>query len=253
MDIWFIYVVKTLLLPLASLLTLSFVGCFYVIKNNGKGGVIMLIPLVFLFLLSLPIVAQSLSLFQQQYPALNYSELKKINPQAIVVIGGGVNDFSPEYEDTVTVNCRTLLRIRYSAYLAKKIKLPILVSGGSVFDQKRQSEASLIAEVLLKEFGTAVRWQEPKSRNTAENAQFTQQILAKENIKRIILVTHAMHMGRAVEQFRRVGLTVVPAPTALFSTPDIDIFSFLPTAYALEMSSMAIHEKLGRIWYRIRY
>ncbi len=244
---------KTLLLPLASLLIVSFIGCFYVIKNKGKGGVIILIPLVFLFLLSLPIVAQSLSLFQQQYPALNYSEVKKINPQAIVIIGGGVSDFAPEYDGMMTVNSRTLLRIRYTAYLAKKIKLPILSSGGSVFEQKRKSEASLIAEILLTEFGTAVRWQEPKSRNTAENAQFTQQILAKENINRIVLVTHAMHMGRAVEQFQRVGLTVVPAPTALFSTPDIDIFSFLPSAYALEMSSMAIHERLGRLWYRIRY
>ncbi len=253
MDIWIIYVIKTLLLPLASLLMASFFGFFYVVKNEGKGGGFLLIPLLSLLLLSLPIVALFLAESQQQYPVLDYSSINEISPQAIVVIGGGASKNALEYDADITLKDRTLQRVRYTAYLAKKTKLPVLVSGGSVFDQKNESEASLMAGVLEKEFNTPVRWLEPESRNTAENALYSQKILANDMVSRIILITHAMHMGRAVEQFKRVGLTVVPAPTVFLSMSKIDIFSFLPSARALEISSMAIHEWLGRLWYKLRY
>jgi uncharacterized SAM-binding protein YcdF (DUF218 family) len=253
MDIWIIYVVKTLLLPIASLLILCFFGCFYVIKNKGKGGGLLVVPLLSLFLLSLPVVAIFLAKLQQQYPIMDYLAVEEIKPQAIVVIGGGAGANAAEYGAERTLFPRTLLRVRYTAYLARKIKLPVLVSGGSVFEQNNASEASLMAAVLRKEFKVPVRWLEPRSRNTAENAYFSQQVLANDTVNRIVLVTHAMHMARAVEQFERVGLTVIPAPTAFLSMSKIDVFSFLPSARAFEISSMAIHEWLGRLWYSLRY
>jgi len=253
MDIWFIYVIKTLLLPVSSLLILSIYGGFYVIRTKGSGGIILMTPLILLFLLSLPVVATSLGQFQQQYDVLDESLIKDVNPQAIVVISGGSHGFAPEFELTMDVNSRTLMRARYAAYLAKKIQLPLLVSGGSVLENKAETEATALTAVLQNEFNTPVKWYEDQSRNTAENAIYSQKILAKEGIKRIILVTHAIHMGRAVKQFERVGLTVIPAPTSLFSHTKLDIFSFLPSASALEMSSMAIHECLGEIWYGLRY
>lgn len=120
MDIWLIYVIKTLLLPVSSLLILSFYGCFYVIRTKGKGSVILLTPLVCLFLLSLPVVAISLGKSQQKYGVLDLSLIKDVNPQAIVVISGGSNSFAPEFKLSMDVNTRTLVRARYTAYLAKK-------------------------------------------------------------------------------------------------------------------------------------
>jgi len=253
MDIWFIYLVKTLLLPGASLLLLSCYGCFYVIKNKGKGRWILIVPLLSLLLLSIPIVASSLAKWQQPYAALDLAVIDKIKPQAIVVLGGGVETFAPEYNSLTTINSRTLLRLRYAAYLARKSKLPILVSGGKVFESRDESEASLMASVLSKEFNTPVQWLEPLSRNTAENASYSQRVLAKNKINRIILVTAAMHMGRAVAQFKGVGMIVVPAATGFVSISKLDLFHFLPSARALEMSSMAIHEWLGQQWYSLRY
>ncbi len=252
-DIWLIYVIKTLVLPVSSLLILSFYGCFYVLKNKGSGGVLLVVPLLCLFLLTLPVVAVFLGQLQQKYPVLNYSVLKDIKPQVIVVLAGGVISFAPEYEANMTVNTRTLVRARYTAYLAKKTKLPVLTSGGSVFGNSDKSEASILASVLRDEFNAPVTWMETHSRNTAENALYSQKILAKEHIQRIVLVTHAIHMSRAVEQFKRVGMTVIPAPTSLFPNSKLDIFSFLPSASALEMSSMVIHEWLGGIWYGLKY
>lgn len=128
-----------------------------------------------------------------------------------------------------------------------------MVSGGNVLGKQGETEASALTAVLEEEFNIPVKWYEGQSRNTAENAIYSQKILAKEGIKHIILITHAIHMGRAAKQFERAGLTVIPAPTSLFSHSKLDIFSFLPSASALEMSTMAIHECLGKIWYGLRY
>jgi len=253
MDIWLIYIIKTLVLPVASLLLCSFFGSFYVIRNKGKGGVFLLTPLICLFLLSLPVVSLFLAKIPKQYLALDYSVVDKVKPQAIVVLGGGFNSYAPEYGVTGDVNSRTLIRLRYTAYLAKKLGLPILVSGGSVFGDIDKSEASLMASVLGDEFNIPVRWLESKSRNTAENALFSKRVLEQESVDNVILITHAMHMNRAIKQFERVGLNVIPAPTSLPSNFELDIFSFLPSASALEMSSMVIHEWLGRVWYSLRY
>jgi len=253
MDIWLIYIIKTLVLPVASLLLCCFFGGFYVIRNKGKGGVFLLTPLICLFLLSLPVVSLFLAKIPKQYLALDYLVVDKVKPQAIVVLGGGSNSYAPEYGVTGVVNTRTLIRLRYTAYLAKKIGLPILVSGGSVFEGIGRSEASLMASVLGDEFNVPVRWLESKSRNTAENALFSKRVLEEDSVNRVVLVTHAMHMNRAVKQFERVGLNVIPAPTSLPSNFELDIFYFLPSASALEMSSMVIHEWLGRVWYSLRY
>jgi uncharacterized SAM-binding protein YcdF (DUF218 family) len=252
MEIWLVYLVKILLLPLSSLLILSFCGYFLLLKYN-HGWILLFLSLFFLYLLSIPFVAVRMGKSMEKYPVLDFSILNKFKPQAIIVIGGGRYKFAPEYGTKGTVNSRTLLRLRYTAKLAKKIKLPVMVSGGAVFNQKLEPEARLMAAVLREEFNIAVQWLETQSRNTAENAKYAYGRLSQEEISRIILITYASHMPRAVKQFERVGFKVIPAPTVFLPNLDVNIFSFLPSANALNISSMAIHEWLGEKWYGIRY
>jgi len=253
MDIFIIYVIKTLLLPMSSLLLLGITGLFLLRQRNFAVTLIS-ISLALLFLLSLPVVAKYLVGTQEKYPALEMTSLEIFSAQAIVVLGGGLRDSAPEYAQQITLNHRTLARIRYAALLAKQTDLPLLVSGGKVFKDSVSSEADIMAEVLNNEFNQAVRWKEQNSRNTAENAFYTQEILSQENITRIILVTHAFHMHRAVEQFQQQGLQVMPAPTVFLSrTGSLNLLSFLPSARALQISSLAIHEIMGRTWYKLRY
>ncbi len=80
------------------------------------------------------------------------------------------------------------------------------------------------------------------------------QILQPLAIEKIILVTHAFHMPRALNEFKRVGFDALPAPTAFFSNQEkLSIFSFIPSAQALTVSSFILHEYLGLLWYRLRY
>ena len=99
-------------------------------------------------------------------------------------------------------------------------------------------------------------WLEEHSHTTAENAQFTAQLLKEKGIDTVLLVTHAYHMPRAVAIFEKSGVKVVPAPTALSVKRKGNgpvIMSWLPSAPAMYGSYMALHELVGLAWYRLRY
>ena len=254
MDIFIIYVIKTLLLPIASLLILSIAGLFLILKNRTLGITLISFSVAVLWLLSLPIVAKTLAATQEIYPAINATTIDDFSAQAIVVLGGGLRSPAPEYKQQITLKNRTLLRVRYASILAKQTRLPVLVSGGKVLKMNLPSEAEVMTDVLKKEFNQRVSWQERKSRNTAENAINSYKILSKEGVQRIILVTHALHMRRAVEQFQLQGFLVLPAPTVFLSLSDgLSVFSFLPSAASLQCSSAVIHEIMGSAWYQLRY
>ncbi len=254
MDIFIIYVIKTLLLPLSSLLLLCFMGLFLLQRQRTFAVSLISFSLGVLCLLSLPVVTKSMAATQEIYPPLKSASLQKFSAQAIVVLGGGLRHPAPEYAQNVALKNRTLVRVRYAAYLAQQTHLPLLVSGGRVLKSDIPAEAELMAAVLKNEFKLKVRWQEPNSRNTAENAAYTHKILTKHGVQRIILVTHALHMRRAVEQFELHGFSVMPAPTGFLSLQgSLSLLSFLPSATALARSSLVIHEIMGRTWYKLRY
>ena len=113
------------------------------------------------------------------------------------------------------------------------------------------SEAEQMKSVLENEFRTPVKWVEGSSNNTHENAYKSYEILTKDGITHIMLVTHAWHMPRAKREFERVGFQVTPAPTAFTTRYRTDGLAFLPTASALQQSRIFIHEIIGMLWYRL--
>lgn len=172
---------------------------------------------------------------------------------AIVVLSSGIKVDAPEYgEDTARE--RTLVRIRYGAYLARRLDLPLLVSGGKS-ERASQSEAEVMAGIIEHEFGVKVRWRETESHDTADNAGMSAAILQAAGIRRIVLVTQAFHMPRARMLFEEAGCEVVPAPTDFKAGSGADepasIFDWLPQASALQISYYALHEWLGILWLRL--
>jgi uncharacterized SAM-binding protein YcdF (DUF218 family) len=206
-----------------------------------------------LFFASLPIIPAMLMGLLENYPPLDAADLERPEAQAIVILGGGNRIHAPEYGGT-TLKPLSLERVRYGAWLAKKTGLPILVSGG-LGDEDIPAEARVMKGVLEKEFGQEVKWVEDASRNTFENAKFSQAILKANNIESVYVVSHAWHQPRALWSFRRVGLKPIAAPTAFesWSGEGIGINDFLPSAKGVQKTAYAVHEILGNFWYRIRY
>ncbi len=171
-------------------------------------------------------------------------EAKEPLAQAIVVLAAERRD-SPEYGGDA-VGPITLERLRMAAHWARVTHLPVLLSGGRVRPSDAESLAALMDRAWRDEFGLQARWLEQESRNTLENAQRSAEILRDAGIGRVILVTHYVHMKRAVADFKAAGIQVDPAPTG-FPTPTFPdaMAAFWPRARCLEESVRAIHELYG--------
>ncbi len=247
-----IYFIKLILLPPISLLILALAALLFGKPKQGRHMAIVCLTL--LGLLSLPIVIKQLAGLWERVPPLSIAAVQHSKPQALVVIGGGLDHSAAEYPGQITLHSRSLLRIRYAAKLAKELDLPILVSGGRVIDSEPMSEAKLMAAALDSEFKTPVSWQESDSKNTTENARFSYTLLSKQGVNNIVLVTQAYHMPRAASEFRKAGFTVLPAPTAFISSDAESLWQdWLPSPSAWTNSYLLAHEMIGMIWYRIRY
>lgn len=222
----------------------------------------MAMTLLALYIFSIPLTATLFSRALQTYPALDAGILLANNSsdpepiQAIVVLAGGIRYYSPEYGGD-DIALRTLGRLRYAAQLARRSGLPLLVSGGSGDSERDNAltEGVMMQRMLQSEFVlTNPVWVEDRSQNTQENALYSSRILRSNSVNRVLLVTTAMHMARAVMAFRRNGIDVVAAPTLFFSEqPEpLDIDSWIPSVPAIEITRYALHEWLGRIWYRLQ-
>jgi uncharacterized SAM-binding protein YcdF (DUF218 family) len=87
--------------------------------------------------------------------------------------------------------------------------------------------------------------------NTADEAREVAKLLG--NKKRVILVTSAFHMPRAASLFERQGLDVVRfAVDYRVEERQTTPMTFMPDADALDKSSDAIRELLGRAYYAIK-
>lgn len=209
---------------------------------------------VLLFLASLPITAGALMGALEPYPALTAAQLDRPEAQAIVVLGAGRRKGAAEYGGDDTLNALALERVRYAAWLARRTGLPLLVSGGLAEDGQ-PAEANMMQQVLEQEFQQPVRWVEPRSRTTYENAEYSAAILKAAGVERIYLVTHAWHQPRALWSFHRFQLDVTPAPTAFdgLGHGPLELHDFLPSAKALQQTAFAFHELVGNVWYRARF
>jgi uncharacterized SAM-binding protein YcdF (DUF218 family) len=244
-TVWFLksLLVALLMPPGNGLLLLGLAGLFR--RRRWACGLATAGALL-LLLQSLPLVSGGLmaSLEKRAGPVVQGRD----GAQAIVVLSGGLSTDAPEY-DGETVGERTLVRMRYGALLARRFELPVLVSGGRP-ENAENSEAALMADILDREFAVEVHWEEARSRTTAENAAMSAAILKEAGVSRIVLVTQAFHMPRAVRLFRSAGLEVIPAPTG-FTTDDnasIAFSSLLPRVSAMQNSYYALHEWLGIAW-----
>lgn len=239
---------KSLLLPPLSLFVLVALGLWLRRRWPVLGGRVTAGAAVMLVALSMPVVAGALMHALQVHPPVDPARLPA-GIGAIIVLGGDSQSDALDYGGD-TVGTLTLERVRYGAYLHRRTALPLLVTGG-VVRPERSPVAHQMQAALSNEFGVPVTWVEDSSRDTYENARNSQRLLRQHGIEKILLVTHAWHMRRAVAAFRGAGLDVTPAPTRFVTRPTPLLGDFLPSAGALQKSSFAIHEWLGIVWYAV--
>lgn len=195
-----------------------------------------------------------------KYPGTN--DLPSVD--AIVVLGGSAGPALPPRTGVELGESGD--RLLRAAELYHLGKAPIvLVSGGRTpWSDLGGSEAEDMS-VLLERFGVprGAIVKEDGSRNTRENAQQTKNLLEQRGLRRILLVTSALHMPRAFALFERAGLEVTPAPTDFYlvrvgrrgsgkTHAGEWIFQIVPEVGNLSRSTDALKEYLAMAYYRMR-
>ena len=88
--------------------------------------------------------------------------------------------------------------------------------------------------------------------NTEEEAKSVKNILEIESPK-IILVTSAFHMHRAIKIFKAENFDVIPFAVDFLNSRKITIIDFIPSASALKGTSHFLREMIGRLYYYFKY
>jgi len=227
---------KLLVLPPAGLILLAGAGALLLRRRPMLGRMCLIAGLGSLWLLSTPVVSDAVVSLTEHYPAMDLRSAG--GAQAVVILGGGgQRSYAPEYGGPAA-DPELLERLSYGAYVARKTGLPILVTGYHI-------EAVAMQGTLMRNFSIAPRWVEDQAYDTFENAANSVRMLEADGVRRIILVTHATHMWRAVHEFTDAGIEVVPAPAGMRTPREYGIKRFEPNPSALSRACAAINELVG--------
>jgi uncharacterized SAM-binding protein YcdF (DUF218 family) len=216
-------------------------------RHNRMRRIVLGIAIVGLAALAMPVVADRM--LERLEVHLPTPPSGSPAPKAIIVLGAEIRRTSDA--PPFIVGPLSLERLTAAARLQRKTGLPVLVSGGTM-----QSNAPPIADVMAEsmrdDFRVPVQWRETRSRTTWENAQLSAEILKKEGITSVYVVTNSWHMRRALLAFRGTGLIVTPAPTPPDRRSGLVFDDFLPRTSTWIVSYFALHEWIGYAWYAIR-
>ena len=244
-----------LLSPLSVAVMGQVVALLLLFKGRLRAGLVMAsASLLGLWFFSTPWVASALATsLEGRYPPLAVES----TPEAdlILVLGGAIAAAQPPVQPHINLGSAAD-RVWHAGalYRAGKARWVLLSAGNQPGLEQVQSEAEAMREMLLGlgVAASAIRV-ETRSQTTRENAIYSKEIVRQLGVRRVLLVTSALHMPRAMAVFRSafqdVGVTLIPASTdaeALGGEWD-PLWRWLPQANSLAWSTRATKEYLGLV------
>lgn len=206
--------------------------------------------LAVLWIASSPFAARRMAdVLERPFPPVAAGDLPA--GDAIVLLGGAV---TPLDRSRGLVNVGAAFdRVLFARSLFAAGRAPVIVvTGGSLTGGHPEAEA--IAR-QLEELGIPARALvlETASRTTRENALGAAEILSQRGARRVLLVTSALHMARALATFRSAGIEAFPAPTDhQVAAEGRGLLDGLPSPDALVTFTAALKEQVGLLVYRLR-
>lgn len=234
-----------LLMPLSLSLMLMGIGLLRRRRAATLSGLLLL------FLASLPAISDSLCFFLEgQYPHLRMAEC----PTADVVVplngfAGAKQGYPGEIQWDDAAG-----RFEAAVQLFRLQKAPIILFTGArpLLEDWHPEMNELLRQAAMAHGvpASAVRFTSPAA-TTAEEAEAVAAYLRQNGGRRVILVTSAIHMGRAALLFRHAGIEFVPFPVDY----QADCWQwkwdrFLPSSQALAHADRSLHEIYGDLFYR---
>ena len=239
-----------LLLPSNVLICAGLIGLALMATRWRRAGArIGLASLVLLLALAvLPVGTLLANKLENRFPPWDAS---RGAPTGIVILGGAIDPYLSADRGELNIG-GPAARVIAIAKLARQFpQARIVYSGGNGWLVSRGGAEADFLYPILDDFGvprTRVEL-ESRSRNTAENATFSKEIVHPKPGERWLLVTSAMHMPRAIGCFRRAGFPVEAYPVD-WMTPTHPKFGVsLSPVDGLEGLNNAVHEWEGLLAY----
>jgi uncharacterized SAM-binding protein YcdF (DUF218 family) len=183
---------------------------------------------------------------ENAYPARSVGSLPEAD--AVLVLGGVMSPVKevgliPEWAESVE-------RFEAGVQIVQREKARRLLFTG---DPRGSEGTALLREAL--ERGV------PRERtavigavgNTADEAAQLKRYAAQHGLKRVVLVTSAWHLPRAMRLFKGAGVELVPFPVDYRGLPNrlLPYLDWIPNAGALQKTELALRECYGMAFYAV--
>lgn len=237
------FIYGTLLFPPGILIIAMLAAAYRLRRSSNKAAGSLFVFAFALYLCCSPLLSGTVMRSLES----RYSPPPEVRGDVIIMLGGGATLDTPNIGGPGHLSGYAANRLLTAAQLYRKLGVPILVSGGKVFESTGL-EADIAARTLL-ELGVPADKiiKETESLNTTQNAQFSAALLRAYGFRQPVLVTSAFHMHRAVLQFGKAGVTVVPFSTD-YQTNRVNDFhaaDLLPSSRAMQELVLGLKEYLG--------
>lgn len=244
------YLYAALILPPGIFITVFALLSLKFWRRQRRMALYFMGAAILLYLASISLISDALMRPLENH----YRPPAQVNGDVLVLLGGGATLDTPNVNAQGHLSPVAANRLLTCAQLYHQLRLPIVVSGGQVY-QTTGPEA-LIARMILLDLGVPDEQIliEADSLNTTQNATNVKQILNQGHFRKPILITSAFHLPRAVRQFQKVGIEVTPYPADYHSNVSFQFSSrqLIPSAVALNDLSLALKEYFGLLvsrWY----
>lgn len=202
-----------MLLPINFLIGIGVIGAILLLTRFARLGRRLMVGSLLLLAICgfSPLGNVLISALEQRFPPWDAS---RGAPDGIIVLGGSIDaDLSVAHGTPVVRTAAD--RVIAAAALARRYPNARLVfTGGSANLISNDAREADYAAEMFESLGIAKSRLiiERRSRNTAENAEFSKALVDPKPGERWLLVTSAYHMPRSVGLFRKAGFDVEAYP-----------------------------------------
>lgn len=248
-------ILASLVLPPTGPLLLIALGLLMRRWWRGFGMTVAVLGLLTAWLLSSEGIVDPLARLyaQQASAAQTFKQLQPLQGRrdaVVLVLGAGVrNGLHPRGGHDLKP--LTAERLRRGLWWSKQLRLPLAFTGGvpARAEPGTPSEASVVARALAESGQPPALWMDEQAVDTRGNAAFAAEEIKRRGTRTVVLVTHGLHMPRALAHFERElpGAEVLPAPVWRDDTGEARWSDFLPSAEGMGRGSYLAYEVLARL------
>lgn len=228
---------------------IAFSAGLYFFKKKRPARIMGIVALVLLFITaSDPLPDLLIRSLESRYPPLLTSPFTKDDTLVNILVLGSGNIPDPSLTSLDQLSDHSLERLAEGIRIYRMLPgSRLITSGFSRNGQKTQAAVSADAARSLGVAASDISMMEKPANTAAEATEY------RKNFgpgAKLILVTNAFHMPRAMQLFKEQGLNPVPAPTGhiLKREPGGNQLDWFSSEENFNKMEIALHEYIGMAW-----